>query len=317
MSKELFLGIDMGGTHIKIAIVGSKGVIIEETMIDTDITAKPVNVIRDIIAKASGLSNYAKTKSIGVGIAGDINCAKGAVRFSPNLPKWKNVPLKELLEKLTKKKTFVDNDANTAGIGAFWLDAKGKACNLICVTLGTGVGGGLIFEKRLYRGASCTAGEIGHITICPEGIKCKCGNTGCIETYMGAKYISAFAKTYLKKHKSKIIDGLVQGNHSKITPKILSDAALKGDKTAAEIWKDRGIKLGIFLAGIINFANPDTIVVCGGVSRAGKYLIGPAIKEIEKRAFKTAVKACKIIVSHYTHNLGVVGAAMLPKHSLK
>ncbi len=317
MSKEIFLGIDMGGTHIKIAIVDSKGLIIDETMIDTDISERPINVIKNIVSKASEMPSYSKAKSIGVGIAGDIDCDKGIVRFSPNLPKWKKFPLKETLEKLTKKKTFVDNDANTAAIGAFWLDTKGKSSSLICVTLGTGVGGGLIFWKKLYHGISCTAGEIGHITINPDGIKCKCGNNGCIETYMGANYISAFAKEYLKKHSSKTIDTLVQGNHSKITPKIISEAAAKGDKTAIDIWKDRGIKLGIFLAGLINFANPETIVLCGGVSQAGKYLIAPAKKEIEKRAFKTASKSCKIIVSHYTHKLGVVGAAMLPQHTLK
>jgi glucokinase len=246
-----------------------------------------------------------------VGVAGDINCDKGIVRFSPNLPKWKNVKLKEIMGKLSKKKVYVDNDANTAAIGAFWLDTKGKSDNLICVTLGTGVGGGLIFGKKLYRGTSCTAGEIGHITIDPKGRKCKCGNLGCAETYIGAKYISEYSKNYLNRHASKIIDKLTGKDHSKITPKILHDAAVKGDKPAIEIWRYIGEKLGLLLAGILNFSNPDTVVLCGGVSHAGKFLTDPAKKEMKERAFKTAVKACKLKVSHYTSRLGVVGAAML------
>ncbi|MDR3307268.1 MAG: ROK family protein [Endomicrobium sp.] len=133
MSKDLYLGVDMGGTQIKVAVVTSKGVIKEETAMPTDVNAKPSNVLNSVVYLASKLKNYPKTKSIGVGIAGDIDSKKGVVRFSRNLPKWKNIQLKKILEKLTKKRTFVDNDANTASLGAFWLDAKGKADNLICI----------------------------------------------------------------------------------------------------------------------------------------------------------------------------------------
>ncbi|MCL1972718.1 MAG: ROK family protein [Endomicrobia bacterium] len=311
MSTQLYLGIDMGGTNIKIAVVNHKGEIIEETSIKTEIKQSPMNVIQSVIKRASALKNYAKTKNTGIGVAGDINCDNGVVRFSPNLPKWKNVKLKEIMEKLTGKKVIVDNDANTAAIGAFWLDAKGKPDNLICVTLGTGVGGGLIFNKKLYRGASCTAGEIGHITIDYNGRKCKCGNSGCSETYIGAKYVSEYAKNYLNKHRSAIIDRMTGKNYSLITPEILHDAAVKGDNSAIEIWRYVGEKLGIILAGVLNFANPDMIILCGGISHAGKFLTGPAKKEIKERAFKSAVKACKIKISRYTSKLGVVGAAML------
>ncbi|MDR1941399.1 MAG: ROK family protein [Endomicrobium sp.] len=311
MPKRFYLGIDMGGTHIKIAVVNSEGKILEETMTDTDVEAKPLDIAVSIVEKARGLKHYSSVKSIGIGIAGDIDCFRGFVRFSPNLPKWKNVALKSIFEKLTGKNAFVDNDANTAAIGAFWLDAKAKPDSLVCVTLGTGVGGGLIFNKKLYRGASCTAGEIGHMTIDPSGLRCKCGNKGCAETFIGAKYLSAYAKELLKNRKSEIINDLLSQNNSKLTPKLLYEAAAKGDKTAVEVWNYAGQKLGILLAGIINFVNPEVIVLCGGISRTGKFIIEPAKKEIEKRAFASASKVCKIIVSNYTQKLGVVGAAML------
>ena len=268
--------------------------------------------IDDYILTAEQFKNYSKTTTVGIGIAGDINCVNGEVRFSPNLPMWENVPLKRLIEKYTNKTVAVDNDANTAAVGAFWLDAKAKYDSLICVTLGTGVGGGIILDKKIYRGASCTAGEIGHITIEPRGHKCKCGNTGCAETYIGANYLSDYAKQYLKTRKSPVIKKFLNGS-SKITPKILADAAKKGDKAALEIWKYAGEKLGILLSDVINFINPDVIVLCGGVSGAGKFILDPAKKEIAKRAFKSAAKTCKITVSKYTQKLGVVGAAMLAK----
>jgi glucokinase len=313
MSGDLYLGIDMGGTQIKIAVVTSKGAIKEKAAMPTDVNAEPSKVLKSVIHLASKLKSYSKTKSIGVGIAGDIDSKNGVVRFSPNLPKWKNIQLKEILEKLTKKRTFVDNDANTASIGAFWLDTKGKSENLICITLGTGVGGGLIFNKKLYVGASGTAGEVGHITIDPYGKYCNCGNKGCIETFVGAKYLSQYAKECLEKTKSQILDKLIDKKHSLITPHLLSKAASLGDKLAKRIWDRVGEKLGIFLSIVINFSNPDTVVFCGGLSRAAKYFLPKVKLEIRNRAFKSTVKTCQIIVSKYTDKLGVVGAAMLPK----
>jgi len=309
-----YLGIDMGGTQIKIAVVTDNVKIIEETVMDTDIKAQPITVIKDIVAKLHTLKNYSKIKSIGVGIAGDIDSVKGIVRFSPNLPKWKNIHLKKELEKLTKRKVFIDNDANTSAIGAFWLDLKGKATNMVCVALGTGVGGGIIINKKLYRGATGTAGEIGHITVESNGNKCNCGNNGCIETYIGVKHLVQSATELMKKHKSDTILKLAGNDKNKITPKILSQACAKNDFVAKQVWKQAGEKLGILLTTILNFINPDHIVICGGISKADKLFFKTAYKEIDKRAFKTAAKSCKIVISKYTSRLGVAGSAMLVKN---
>lgn len=309
-----YLGIDMGGTLIKIAIVDDKANVIEEAVINTDITANPKIIIKNITDVFKKFKNYNKVKSIGVGIAGDVDFNRGIVRFSPNLPKWNKVQLKKEIEKITGKKTFVDNDANTAAIGAFWLDIKAKADNMICVTLGTGVGGGIIISKKLYRGNSGTAGEIGHITIEPKGRKCNCGNFGCAETYIGAKHIVKEAIDLLKIKKSKYILKLANNDIEKITPKLLSQAAKKGDSVAKEVWNKTGEKLGILLSDIINFFNPDNIVLCGGISNAGDLILTPAKEQINKRAFKTSAKNCKILISKYTNRLGVVGAAMLIKN---
>ncbi|MDD5102669.1 MAG: ROK family protein, partial [Endomicrobiaceae bacterium] len=216
--SNFHLGIDMGGTSIKIAIVDDKANVIEESALSTDIKAQPKKVIQDIINICTKLKFYNKVKSIGIGIAGDVDFKKGVVRFSPNLPKWKNIQLKKEIEKLTKKIVFVDNDANTACIGAFWLDLKAKSDNMICVTLGTGVGGGIIVDKKLYRGNTGTAGEIGHMTLEINGNKCNCGNFGCAETYIGAKYLVKQAIELMNSKKSKYILKLANNDKSKITP---------------------------------------------------------------------------------------------------
>ncbi|WP_372520464.1 ROK family protein [Candidatus Ruminimicrobiellum ovillum] len=309
-----YLGADMGGTLIKIAIVDDKANVIEEAVVNTDINASPKSVIENIVEVFKKFKNYNKVKTIGIGIAGDIDFKQGIVRFSPNLPKWNKVQLKKDIEKLTGKTVFVDNDANTAAIGAYWLDVKAKADNMVCVTLGTGVGGGIIINKKLFRGNSGTAGEIGHITVVPDGRKCNCGNYGCAETYIGVRHIVKETIDLLKTKKSKYIVKLANNDIEQITPKLLSQAAEKGDVVAKKVWNNAGEKLGILLADIIDFFNPDCIVLCGGISNAGDLIIKPAKEQIKKRAFKTAAKACKIIVSKYTSKLGVVGAAMLVKN---
>lgn len=309
-----YLGVDMGGTLIKIAIVDDKANVLEEAVVNTDITASPKSVIENITEVFKKFKHYNKVKTIGIGIAGDIDFKQGIVRMSPNLPKWNKVQLKRDIEKITGKKVFVDNDANTAAIGAYWLDIKAKADNMICVTLGTGVGGGIIINKKLFRGNSGTAGEIGHITVEPDGRKCNCGNYGCAETYIGVRHIVKETIDLLKTTKSKYILKLANNDIEQITPKLLSQAAEKGDLVAKKVWKNAGEKLGILLSDIIDFFNPDCIVLCGGISNAGDLIIKPAKEQIKKRAFKTAAKACKIVVSKYTSKLGVVGAAMLVKN---
>ena len=309
-----YLGVDIGGTLIKIAIVDNKANIIEEDFIDTDTTANPKDVIKNIAEVFKSFKNYSKVNSIGFGIAGDINFKDGIVRYSPNIPKWNKVPLKKEIEQITNKPVFIDNDANTAAIGAYWLDIKATVDNMICVTLGTGVGGGIIINKKLFRGNNGTAGEIGHITIEPNGRKCNCGNNGCAETYIGAKHIVKETVDLLNSsNKSKYILNLANNNIKQITPKILAQAAKKGDFIAKQVWNNVGKKLGILLADVINFFNPDAIVLCGGISNAGNLIITPAKEEIKKRAFKTSAKSCKIVLSKYTSKLGVVGAAMLVK----
>jgi glucokinase len=312
--EKLYLGIDIGGTSIKIGIFTSEGKRLEEERrILTDPNASPEEVVKSITTETAKFKHYQKIKSIGVGMPGDIDSDNGIVRFSPNLLKWKNVHLKDLLETSMSRNVYIDNDANVASLGAFYLDADDKVANLACITLGTGIGGGLVFNKKLYRGSSGSAGEVGHITIESQGPKCNCGNKGCVEAFIGERHFTKYAQDYLRNNPSKIINELTGESSSPITSKLLFDAAERGDEIAKKMWIYYGEKLGILLADIINLFNPDTIVLCGGVSKSSKYFMPSVHKEIKSRAFRSAVKTCKIVVSQHTSELGTIGAAMLAK----
>jgi glucokinase len=263
------------------------------------------------------LRNFSKIKSVGVGCPGDTDFDNGIMRFIPQFPNFKNVPLAKLLESEIGKKVYIDNDANVAALGAFYIDAGGKATNLVYVTLGTGIGGGLIFNKEVYRGSSGSAGEIGHIAVEPKrGPNCDCGSVGCVEAFTGERYFLKYVEGYLQHHPSKIISELREKNNNQLSGKLLFDAAEMGDKIAKEMWEHYGEKLGFMLADIINILNPDTIVLGGGMSKSSKYFMPTIQKEVKNRAYASAVKTCNIIVSQQGGNLGTAGAAMLAKEGI-
>lgn len=312
MSK-LFLGIDLGGTKVKMAVVDVKGNIIEHTSFENCFDSVPGDVVSEIVAKAKKFVNFKNLAGTGVGVAGDIDQENGIVRFSPNMSKWRNIKLKTLLKQSLPQPIVIDNDANAAAWGAYWLDARAEVKNLLCITLGTGVGAGIICNETLYRGATGTAGEIGHMPIDYNGPECNCGSRGCIERFVGAPYLSQNAREAVIAGKSSTMKTLVNGNLGDITPHTISKAAKLGDRAAIDIWRDAGEKLGITLAAVINFVNPEIIVLAGGVSKAGSLILKPIRDSVRRRAFKKPASACKIIISKYTQKLGVVGAAFLTR----
>jgi glucokinase len=303
------MGVDIGGQSIKMGVVNEKGEIKEEIKIRMDNQKLPQEVIAEITKEIKKFKDYEKIKAVGIGMPGDINTQKGVVRFSPNLLKWKEVPLKELIEKELKgKKAYVDNDANVAALGAYYADTKQKSVNMVCVTLGTGIGGGIIINKRLYTGSSGSAGEVGHITIDEKGTNCQCGSNGCIEAYIGEKYFMRYVENYMKRTGKRFIK-----EGEELNCKTLYEKAQKGDETAKAMWRFYGKKLGIGLATIINILNPDSIIICGGISPASKYFMNTVQKEIKKRAYASAAETCKVTISQNTAKLGLIGAAMLAK----
>ena len=307
----LTLGLDCGGTNVKMAIVDDSGNLRHSTLqrISYDCAAET-----SIDAIATGAKKYlaeqkVQIDSLGVGIAGDVDPETGTVRFSPNLG-WKNVAFGTLLRRHFTVPLHIDNDANCAAWGAYWLDAKRDCKNLICLTLGTGVGGGIIIDGKLYCGSTGAAGEIGHMTLQTDGRACKCGNFGCLESVVGAWGIIQSAEEALKKNRAPILKKMLE-KKSELSPKLIAAAADAGDVECQELWKSTGEYLGCALVNLVNIFNPDRIVLSGGVSKSGNRLLDPALKILSQRAFQSSVKAVKVSISEFDEKLGVVGAALL------
>ena len=307
------IGIDIGGTNITVALVTEKGKIVRKIRFPTRVEEGKIKTIRRIVKALDEIMKELKSNSIqgiGIGAAGDIDQERGIVRFSPNLF-WRNVPLVRLIKKKFNLRVVLDNDANAAAWGTYILETKRKAKNLLCITLGTGVGGGLILNGRIYHGASGSAGEIGHITLNPQGERCRCGNYGCLETYVGSAYIVKKAVKEIRKGERSLIKKLAGGNLQSITSQTIQAAALKGDKLARRIWREAGEYLGIALSGVINLLNPEVIVFGGGVAKAEELIFQPMKKEIRKRTFRVPFEKVKFTHTKFGADLGVIGAALL------
>ena len=311
--KKYSIGIDIGGTNITVALVTGNGEILRKIRFSTRAEEGKTKTIKCILKALGAIMKGLRSNSIegiGIGAAGDIDRDRGVVRFSPNLL-WKDVPIVRLIREKFNLKVVLDNDANAAAWATYILETGRKVKNLLCITLGTGVGGGIILNGRIYHGASGSAGEIGHMTLNPQGQRCRCGNYGCLETYIGSAYIVKKAIREIRKGEKSLIKKIAGGNLKSVTPETIQVAALKGDKLARRIWKEAGEYLGIALSGVINLLNPEVIVFGGGVARAGELIFKPMKAEIKKRTFKTPFEKVKFTYTRFGEDLGVIGAALL------
>jgi glucokinase len=311
------VGVDLGGTNIAAGIVNSAGKVIlrEKTPTLAGLGHKEVlkNICNIILSLLSKAEPEVRKKIIGIGIGapGLVDHKTGIIREPPNLPGMNGINLKKYIENRFKKKTFIANDANAYAVGEHTFGAGRGTKNMVCITLGTGLGGGIIIGGKLYVGSFQTAGELGHIVIRKEGRPCLCGNTGCVETYVGANNIAERVRKEIKHGKRSIILELVGGDISLITPLILLQAAKLNDKYARSVWNEIGKDVGTVLVSIANTVGPEMIVVGGGVSKAGKYLFKPMLKEFNKREFKYIRNKIKIVQGELLDDAGVLGASSL------
>ena len=313
---RLLLGIDIGGTNIKIALIDKKGRIkAKKTFPTADFKGNRALIERITGETKKLLAEYGVVKKdiigVGVGAPGAVDIRSGTVHYLTNVPDWSEVPLGNILKNKLGLLTFVDNDVNVMALGELFFGSGIGAKNMLCVTLGTGVGGGLILEGRLYRGSSYAAGEFGHVPINIAGPRCNCGSWACVEAYVGNNYIVRDVITQIKKGEKTLIKKLVNGKLSKITPEIISRAARAGDRFAKEIWRDVGNKVGTGLAGVVNLLNVEKIVIGGGVAETGKILFDSIKKTIAARAMKLPAKTVKVVKAKLRRDAGLIGAAAL------
>ena len=313
MAKER-IGIDVGGTNVKIALVDNKGKIIYSNSIPTRAEMGYEYTINNMKEAITELIKETKSdpkniESIGFGFPGQIDYQKGIVRLAPNIPGWVDVPIAEIMEKAFGIPTRVDNDVRCAALGELNYGA-GQGCdNLICITVGTGIGSGLVINGKLVRGASNAAGEIGHIKLDMNGGPlCGCGDRGCLEAFASGPSIVALAEEYIKGGKSTKYRELANPD---ITPYIVSEAAKQGDPVAKRIFTIVGEYIGIGLASVVNLLNPEKIIIGGGVAAAGDLLLTPIKESLVKRAMPIAGSAVEIVPAQLGNSAGVIGASLL------
>ncbi|MBG9543030.1 ROK family glucokinase [Cytobacillus firmus] len=319
MAEKWLVGVDLGGTTTKLAFINYYGEIIHKWEIPTDNSEEgkniTINIAKAIDHKLEELDlNKDKIIGIGMGAPGPVNLATGVVYNTVNLG-WKdNYPLKDLLEVETSLPVIIDNDANCAALGEMWKGAGNGAKDLVCVTLGTGVGGGVIANGDIVQGVSGAAGEIGHITSIPVGgAQCNCGKTGCLETIASATGIVRQALENLESGGEGALSQLYK-EHGFITAKDVFDSARNGDETSLLVVNNTAMHLGLALANIANMLNPEKIVLGGGVSRAGDILLKPVISNFIKFAFPRVKESTVIDIATLGNDAGVIGAAWLAKN---
>jgi glucokinase len=320
MDKWL-VGVDIGGTTVKLAFIDSQGEIIHSWEIDTDKRENgqhiPVDIARSIEQKLNEI-NQPKSQLVGIGVGapGPVNAEDGSVEVAVNLS-WKKYPLKGILVRETSLPVVVDNDANIAALGEMWKGAGNGARNVICVTLGTGVGGGIIANGEIVNGVNGSGGEIGHITSVPKGgAPCNCGKTGCLETVASATGIVRLAIEALgAEHEISSLKDLYKVQES-LTAKQVFDAAKDGDNTAQRVINKVAFHLGLALGNLANGLNPEKIVIGGGVSRAGDILLTPVKEQFAQFAFPRVAEGAELVIATLGNNAGVIGGAWLVKEKI-
>jgi glucokinase len=306
------VGIDVGGTNIVAGTVAEDGSEILGVVSEpTRAAAGPDAVVERIIRLARESMKQAggrRVAGVGIGSPGPLDTKSGVVLLAPNLG-WVDMPLRDHVAAGLGLPATLDNDARCAVFGEWWRGAARGADYVVGLTIGTGVGGGIVLNGEMYHGASDVAGEIGHMTIDSTGRRCNCGNYGCLEAYASGPAIAARAVEGIEAGVETMLPTYVDGDLTMITAQVVYEAAHDGDEYALEVVRDTSKFLGAGVANIINIFNPQVVVICGGVTLAGDRLFAPLRSEAKRRAFKPASDVCRILPGELPGTAGVWGAA--------
>lgn len=301
MAKSSIIGIDLGATNLKCALLDGNLKIKARNYFSTKSFVSKLKLIQGIADSINSfISRHAISRNavsgVGIGLPGPVDTFKGVVHFLPNIPGWREVELKKILERKTGLRVFIDNDAKLMALAEYKAGQARKFKNALCLTLGTGVGGGLIINGSLYRGSDNAAGEIGHLPINEKGPLCPCGGKACLESYIG--------NARILKEARKLFG-------SRITLEKVSALAKANNTRAIALWIKVGERLGIALSGVINLLNLDAVVIGGGVADAGKVLFESTRKTILSRAMSVQAKRVKIFKARLGNDAGMIGAGYL------
>lgn len=303
---DYVIGIDLGGTNLKVGAVLAHGEVIFRKHMPSGVEEGRDGTIKRLLYAIEEVRFHVKGKrlaGIGIGIAGAISMKKGIVVQAPNLPGWEDFNIKEELSKKLQWPFFVDNDANVFALGEGWCGAARHSNNFICITLGTGIGGGIVLNGELWHGIDGTAGEIGHIIVEPEGIPCNCGGNGCLEMYASAKALVRIAKEGKSNKAEKIADDITADEIAKL--------ARAGVPYFKQIFLSQARYLGIGMADLVNILNIEMIVIGGGLSKSCDLFLDAAREVMVRRSFKIAGERVKVLPAELGGDGGMLGSGFL------
>ncbi len=312
--KVAAIGADLGGTNIRLALVDAEGGLSEPYRYPTPPGGEAAAIVETLAQGIRVLQHQARAHGIrlvgcGLGVAGLVDARAGLVYTAPNVAALRDLPLKKLLEEKIDVPVTLENDANAAAFAEYWVGAGRGVGSLICLTLGTGIGSGIILEGKILRGASGAAGEAGHMAVEAEGERCGCGAQGCLEAYASATAILRDARAALARGEATSLRGPFGARPEALTAKDVSDAARAGDPVARGILERAGRYLGVGLTSLVHLLNPDLITLAGGLTAAGDLLLAPALAELTRRAFPVLLRRTRVAVSALADTAGMLGAA--------
>ncbi len=313
---KYYIGVDLGGTNIAIGIVNQDMEIVRKTSIPTDCPRDAEEIVDDIVKTIGELCvqmsiEIESLEWIGVGTPGSVNSETGVVERAHNLGFY-DTPLMDIISDRISAPCFVENDANAAAYGEFLAGAAKGAKNAVCVTIGTGIGGGIIIDSKIYSGSNFFGAELGHMVIDMNGKQCNCGRKGCMEQYCSATALIEQTKEAMLNNKYSVMWELCGGELEKVSGRTAFDAMKKDDETAKNIIKTYIGYLGCGITNLINIFQPDILMVGGGISKEGETLLAPIREYVSRESFDcNPIKATKIVAAQLGNDAGIIGAAML------
>jgi glucokinase len=310
-ADDLVLGLDVGGTKLAAGVVAGNGRALSLEVAPSRVEEGPDAMIERHLdlgraAVAAAGVPWDRIRAVGIACGGPLDPFRGIIQSPPGLPGWDDVPLVATVEAALQRPTVVDNDATACAIAEWWYGAgcAGGIRNLVYLTISTGVGGGLVLDGRVYRGAAGNAGELGHLTIDYQGRQCGCGRRGCLEAYASGPQIAARARERVAEGRDSSLGALPD-----ITARDVAEAAAAGDPLASEVWDETMAMLGSAIANILDIFNPELVVLGGGVTRSGDQLLDPVREAGLRQAMAPARNAADIVLAGLGEELGVVSAA--------
>ncbi len=311
----MYIGIDLGGTNIAVGVVNEEGKIIKQGSVPTNAKRHYSEIVKDMADLALKVVNEAglkieDIKAVGIGSPGSIDNENGVVVYSNNI-KMNNTPLAEEFRKYIDLPVNLENDANAAAYGEYCINGKSTS-DFVFITLGTGVGGGLIIDKKIYRGFNGIAAELGHVTLVHDGVECSCGNKGCWEAYASVTALIRQTKEAMDKNPDSLMHEIAK-REGKISGRTSFEAAKKGDKAGKEVVDQYISYIADGITGMINIFQPEKLLIGGGISREGDYLLNPIIEYVNKAQYNKNLPKPEIGIAKLFNDAGIIGAALSAK----